>query len=91
LDLAERAGLQRLVGDHVHPNKPGRVNADLKVRTLVGGMIAGADSIADTDPLRQGGLARLFSGVRARSTLGTSLRAFTFGHVRQLDAVAARC
>ena len=30
------------------------------------------------------------TGVRAPSTLGTFLRAFTFGHVRQLDAVAAR-
>jgi Transposase DDE domain group 1 len=32
----------------------------------------------------------LFGGVRAPSTLGTFLRAFRFGHVRQLDAVAAR-
>ncbi len=32
----------------------------------------------------------MLTGVRAPSTLGTFLRAFTFGHVRQLDAVASR-
>ena len=53
-------------------------------------MVAGADSIADMDLLRHGGMGRLFTGVRAPSTLGTFLRAFRFGHVRQLDAVAAR-
>ena len=57
---------------------------------LVAGMVAGADSIADMDLLRHGGMPRLFSGVRAPSTLGTFLRALRFGHVRQLDAVAAR-
>jgi hypothetical protein len=40
--------------------------------------------------LRRAGAARVFDGVRAPSTLGTFLRGFTFGHVRQLDAVAAR-
>ena len=53
-------------------------------------MVAGADSIDDMDLLRHGGMGRLFAGVRAPSTLGTFLRTFTFGHVRQLDAVAAR-
>ncbi len=52
-------------------------------------MVAGADSISDLDLLRHGGMERLFAGVRAQSTLGTFLRLFTFGHVRQLDAVAA--
>ena len=47
LQLAERAGLQRLVGQHVHLAKPGGVNAHLKVPALVAGMIAGADSIQD--------------------------------------------
>jgi Transposase DDE domain group 1 len=90
LVVAERAGLQRLVGQHVKITKPGGVNAHLKIPTLVAGMIAGADSIEDMDLLRHGGMARLFTGVRAPSTLGTFLRAFTFGHVRQLDAVASR-
>jgi hypothetical protein len=42
------------------------------------------------DLLRHGGMGRLFTDVRAPSTLGTFLPLFTFGHVRQLDAVAAR-
>jgi len=90
LQLAERAGLQRLVGDHVHLGKTGGVNAHLKVPSLVAGMIAGADSIDDMDLLRHGAMRRLFTGIRAPSTLGTFLRSFTFGHVRQLDAVASR-
>jgi len=71
-------------------SKPGGVNAHLKVPTLVTGMIAGADSIEDMALLRHGAMNRLFTGVRAPSTLGTFLRSFTFGHVRQLDAVASR-
>ena len=53
-------------------------------------MVCGADSIDDMDLLRHGGMPRLFEHLRAPSTLGTFLRLFTFGHVRQLDAVAAR-
>ncbi len=53
-------------------------------------MIAGADSIEDMGPMRHGAMSRLFIGVRASSTLGAFLRTFTFGHVRQLDAVASR-
>ena len=64
-------------------------NAAVKVAAVVAGMVAGADSIDDLDRLRHGGMGRLFSGIRAPSTLGTFLRAFTFGHVRQLDKVAA--
>lgn len=64
--------------------------AGAKVSGLVAGMVAGADSIADMGLLRHGGMARMFAGARAPSTLGTFLRAFRFGHVRQLDAVAAR-
>ncbi len=90
LQLAERAGLQRLVAEHVHLAEPGGVNAHLKVPALVAGMVAGADSIDDMALLRHGGMSRLTSGVRAPSTLGTFLRTFSFGHVRQLDAVASR-
>ena len=57
---------------------------------LVAGMVAGADRIDGMGLLRHGGMARLFAGPRAPSTLGTFLRAFTLGHVRQLDAVASR-
>jgi hypothetical protein len=90
LQLADRARLQLLVADHVKIDKPAGVNADLKVASLVAGMIAGADSINDMDLLRHGAMGRLFTGVRAPSTLGTFLRSFTFGHVRQFDAVASR-
>ncbi len=88
LELAERAGLQDLVTEHVRIDKPGGGNAVLKVLALVAGMVAGADSIDDMGLLRHGAMRRLFTGVRAPSTLGTFLRTFTFGHVRQLDAVA---
>jgi len=90
LELAERAGLQDLVGEHVRIGKLGGANARLKVTALVAGMIAGADSIEDMGLSRHGAMNRLFTGVRAPSTLGTFLRTFTFGHVRQLDAVASR-
>ena len=62
-------------------------NAGAKTAAVVGGMLAGADSIDDLDLLRHGGMGRLFAGVRAPSTLGTSLRSFTHGHVQQLDKV----
>ncbi len=90
LRLAERSGLHGLVEDHVHLVKAGGVNAPRKVAGLVAGMVAGADSIDDMDLLRHGAMKRLFTGVRAPSTLGTFLRSFSFGHVRQLDAVASR-
>ncbi len=89
LALAQRCGLSQLVADKLTLPAKGGVNAHLKIPGLVGGMIAGADSIDDMDLLRHGGTGRLFGGVRAPSTLGTFLRTFTFGHVRQLDSVAA--
>jgi hypothetical protein len=88
--LAGRAGLDRLVADRLTvPGKSG-ANPGVKVGALVAGMVAGADSIDDMDLLRHGGMARLFTGLRAPTTLGAFLRSFAFGHVRQLDAVAAR-
>jgi hypothetical protein len=86
LALGESCGLAGLVADKVTVTSP---NAWLKVPALVAGMVAGADSIDDMDLLRHGAMDRLFDGVRAPSTLGTFLRSFTFGHVRQLDSVAA--
>ena len=90
LQLTERAGLQRLVAEHVQLRKPGGVNAHLQILALVAWMVAGADSIEDMALLRHATMKRLFAGVRAPSTLGTFLRSYTFGHVRQLDAVASR-
>ncbi len=88
--LAQRCELAALVGTHLSLPSKGGANAPAKVSALVAGMVAGANSIAGLGLLRHGGMPRLFDGVRAPSTLGTFLRTFTFGHVRQLDAVAAR-
>jgi hypothetical protein len=90
LALAARCGLEMLLAERLRIAAKGGVNAATKVLALVAGMIAGADSISDMDLLRHGGMPRLFTDLRAPSTLGTFLRLFTFGHVRQLDAVAAR-
>ncbi|MDP9428677.1 MAG: IS1380 family transposase, partial [Actinomycetota bacterium] len=87
--LAQSCRLGDLVADKLTLKATGGVNAAIKVPGLVAGMVAGADSIEDMDLLRHGGMDRLFAGVRAPSTLGTFLRSFTFGHVRQLDSVAA--
>jgi hypothetical protein len=82
--LAESAGLYDLL-DGLSVSSP---NAGAKTVSVVGGMLAGADSIDDLDLLRHGGMGRLFAGVRAPSTLGTFLRSFTHGHVQQLDKVS---
>ena len=90
MTLAERAGLHDLARAHVRVPGSAGSNADVKVGALVAGMVAGADTIDAMDLLRHGGMGRVFTAGRAPSTLGTFLRAFTFGHVRQLDAVACR-
>lgn len=90
LALAERAGLAKLAQQHLSVPTDKGANAGLKVASLVAGMVAGADSIDDMGLLRHGGMGRIFAGAYAPSTLGSFLRAFRFGHVRQLDAVAAR-
>ena len=90
LALAEFAGLHALAHEHVTVPGDKGANAGLKVASLVAGMVAGADSIDDMALLRHGGMARVFNRAYAPSTLGSFLRAFTFGHVRQLDAVASR-
>jgi Transposase DDE domain group 1 len=90
VSLAERAGLGALVRGHVRVGGPCGVNAAVKTGCLVAGMAAGADSIEDMGVLRHGAMAGLFGGVRAPSTLGSFLRSFTWGNVRQLDAVSRR-
>src|SRR2546423_9928324 len=84
--LAERAGLESLVGSRVTIAAKTGVYPEVKVGCLVAGLAAGADSIDDMDLLRHGAMPELFGGVRARSTLGSSLRSFTWGNVRQLEA-----
>ena len=90
LALADAAGLRGLADEHLSVPTDKGANAGLKVASLVAGMVAGADCIDDMALLRHGGMGRVFNGAYAPSTLGSFLRAFTFGHVRQLDAVASR-
>src|SRR5450755_807865 len=87
--LARRLGIEALVnecldlGRRVGYFRPGR-----KVMSLVHAMLLGADSIDGCDVLRSGRTGRVLGHrVMAPSTLGTFLRAFSFGHVRQLDRV----
>jgi hypothetical protein len=86
--LAGRCGLADLAGEHVRIASRAGVNAYLKIPGLVAGMAAGADSIDGMGVLRHGAMAEVFGGIRAPSTLGSFLRSFTWGNVRQLDAVA---
>jgi hypothetical protein len=90
MGLAQEAGLEELARQHLSVPGDKGANAGLKVASLVAGMVAGADSIDDMALLRHGGMGRLFAAIYAPSTLGSFLRAFAFGHVRQLDAVASR-
>jgi len=90
LALAETAGLASLAQQQLTVPTDKGANAGWKVASLVGGMVPGADSMEDMGLLRHGAMGRLFTRAYAPSTLGSFLRAFTFGHVRQLDAVASR-
>lgn len=86
--LMSRLGLETLANQWVRTGShaPGR-----KICTLVAAMVAGATHIDHTNVLRAGTTqAVLPFRVMAPSTIGTFLRTFTFGFVRQLDAVAAR-
>jgi Transposase DDE domain group 1 len=89
--LAGRLGLEALIDQAVDlGDRPGAANPGRKVMSLVSAMTLGADCIDDCDVLRSGRTrAVLGHRVVAPSTLGTFLRAFTFGHVRQLDRVLA--
>ena len=91
--LAGRLGIEALIGETVRLGVAGAASrAGRKVMALVYAMLLGADSIDDCDVLRAGRVGRLLGGwMPAPSTLGTFLRAFTFGHVRQLDRVLAEC
>ena len=90
MKLAADSGLHELADRHLSVPTDKGANAGLKVASLVGGMVAGADSIDDMAILRHGAMGKLFNACYAPSTLGSFLRKFTFGHVRQLDAVASR-
>jgi hypothetical protein len=89
--LAARLGIEALAGRLVRlGDRAGAANAGRKVMTLIYAMALGADCIDDCDVVRSGRAGVLLGGrLAAPSTLGTFLRAFTFGHVRQLDCVSA--
>jgi hypothetical protein len=91
LELAEQAGLSRLLNEHVRFTservKSGAANSTPKLTSIIAGMAAGADSIDDLDVIRAGGMKQLFGGVYANATLGIFLREFTHGHTRQLSTV----
>src|SRR3972149_5336632 len=87
--LAHHLGLKDLVDEHLDlGERPGRANVGDKLLTLVASALAGGDCIDDAAALQAGGTAGVLGfAVKAASTLGTFLRSFRWGHVRQLDAV----
>ncbi|MFO7547468.1 MAG: IS1380 family transposase [Acidimicrobiia bacterium] len=89
--LAVRLGLERLIDETVRlAGRVGAANPGSKVLTLVHTLVAGGSHIDHADMLRAGATRRILPfRVAAPSTLGTFLRSFTFGHVRQLDRVLA--
>ncbi len=88
--LAQHLGLPQLVQQRLGlGDAPGRANTGDKMMTLVSSALAGGDCIDDADVLRTGRTASaLGCVVKAPSTLGTFLRSFRWGHVRQLDRVS---
>ena len=88
--LAGRLGLRELADAHLDlGDAAGRANVGDKLLTLVASALAGGDCIADADAMRAGGAGRVLGcTVKAPSTLGTFLRSFRWGHVRQLDRLS---
>src|SRR5439155_23050333 len=85
--LAEACDLPGIVAEKVHLATSVGSNPAGKISAVVAGMVAGADSIDDLNVVRHGGMASVFAGVYAPSTLGSFLREFTHGHVRQVQSV----
>ncbi len=85
--LAQRIDLSGLVDSRLRLARHG-ANSGAKALTVIGAMLAGADSIDDVAVLRAGAAASLFDGTRAPSTVGSWLRAHKWSNVRQLDAVS---
>ena len=88
--LAGRLGIEQVVDESLDlGGRPGAARPGRKLLTLVCSALVGGDSIDDAGVLRCGETQRVLGHrVMAPSTLGTFLRSFTFGHVRQLDRVA---
>jgi hypothetical protein len=85
--LADRLGMEQAADELIDlGERPGAARPGRKVLTVVHSLLAGGDSIDDVEVLRAGATASVLGHqVMAASTVGTFLRAFTFGHVRQLD------
>src|SRR5512144_555973 len=88
--LAQNIGLEELARQHVRVTAKVGASPGLKIGALVAGMVAGADTIDGMDLLRHGAFPATVGGIRAPSTLGSFLRAFDHGNVRQLAAVHRR-
>ncbi|MGH2392254.1 MAG: IS1380 family transposase [Candidatus Limnocylindria bacterium] len=88
--LAHHLGLKGLIQTHLDLGvASGRANAGDKLLTLIASALAGGDCIDDANALRAGGTSRVLGfRLKAASTLGTFLRSFRWGHVRQLDRVS---
>jgi hypothetical protein len=88
--LAHHLGLRELVDEHLDLGQaPGRANPGDKLLTLVMSALAGGDCIDDAGALGAGSTGRVLGfRLKAASTLGTFLRSFRWGHVRQLDRVS---
>jgi len=87
--LAQHLGLKELIDEHLDLGPAvGRANVGDKLLTLVMSALAGGDCIDDANALRAGGTGRVLGfTLKAASTLGTFLRGFSWGHVRQLDRI----
>lgn len=90
--LAQALGIEQAANEMINLGEvPGAARPGRKVMTLIHAMSLGADAIDGADILRSGETSRILGHrVMAPSTLGTFLRGFTFGHVRQLDRLSER-
>ncbi len=88
--LAQHLGLKDLIDDGIHLGAiAGAANSGEKAMTVISSALAGGDCIDDVDALRGGASSEVVGHrVAAPSTVGTFLRAFSWGHVRQLDQVS---
>ena len=87
--VMSRLGLEALIDETVRPGGSAGSGAGRKVLSLVASMLVGGCCIDDVQRLRSGSAAAVLPfAPLAPSTLGTFLRSFTFGHVRQLDKAA---
>jgi hypothetical protein len=84
--LAQKIGLAELIEQRVRLAAHG-ANGGTKALTVVGSMLLGGDSVADTALLQAGATGELFDQLRAPSTIGSWLRAFKWSNVREFDAV----